>query len=239
MELLVRAVLLGSAQADAFGDDAQPHPPDIQARQAPQPGAGKRAAVVTSNAHRQPELGKAPLEAAPRQPIAATEQRVAPQDVPAEAIAQRQRITIAVVPRAELAFEVRRPRVVRAGDRTERMSAVWHPRSARPRHDPALPAQQITHRRSARPGRHGIPATDQGEEFLRPPTRMTTADRDQGVHQRPVGRGGLRQRPPRLIQQRREAPGLRSLDPLVTRLPADAGTAPSAPSSTTTPSGTH
>ena len=167
MELLVRAVLLGAAQADAFGNDPQPHPPDIQPRQATQPGARKRAPIVTPNAHGQPELGKAPLEAAARQRIAATEQRVAAQHIPTEAIAQRQRIAIAVIARAELAFEVGRP--VSFGPVMG--ASAWPPCGTGRAADaarPAVAAQQITHRRSTRPGGRGLRRRTSARSFFAP-----------------------------------------------------------------------
>ena len=67
MKLLVRSVLLGMPGRDALGHDAQPNPPDRQARQAaPRPGPQTAAPLSLRMRCGQAVLGKGPFKAAAR-----------------------------------------------------------------------------------------------------------------------------------------------------------------------------
>src|SRR5918995_7306022 len=68
MKPFVRPVLIGAPGRNAFDANAQPHPPDVQARQLREPRARERGAIVGPNAPRQSAGGKRLRKAVLRRP---------------------------------------------------------------------------------------------------------------------------------------------------------------------------
>jgi len=109
VELLVRPILLRMPRVDPLRHDAQADPPHRQARQAAEPGAAKRRAVITADALRQPILGERARKTWTRDRFGMTGQRVAAQHEATEAIPQGEGITVDAIPGAKFPFEIRRP----------------------------------------------------------------------------------------------------------------------------------
>lgn len=112
MKLLMRAVLLGMSGSDALGQDAEANPPRRERRQATEPGPPERRPIVTANAVGHAVLGKRALEPRPRHREGVRRQRIAPQHIPTEAIAQREGIAVASIPGEKLAFVIDRPHLI-------------------------------------------------------------------------------------------------------------------------------
>ena len=223
MKLLMRAVLLRMSRIDALGHDAQANPPDGERRQAPEAGPAKGRPVVTPNPIRQAVLGKGPLESRLRHRAGVRRQRIAPQHIPTKSVAQRERVAVAAIAGEKLAFVIDRPHLIGLRDH-----ATWRPRRCRrgvpppARRDQAAPLQQGGDRRSRRPRLRVVAALGDGQQLLRPPTRMPATNGEDRLDHLRVGRVRTVMWPSRSILQARQAACLVCHDPLVARFAADA-----------------
>src|SRR5262245_20277208 len=221
-ELLVRSLLLRVAQGDPLRLNAEANPPDRQVRQPRQTGRSKWPAVVAANPVGQPILGKRAREAVAHRRAVFRRQRVTPQRVATEPVAQGQRIAIDGIAGPELPFEVGRPHVVRACGRQQGRPRRARAIAAAPRADQAPRLQQRAARRSGRPHRLGLLTAEHHQQLARTPRRMPTPRRAQLLHDPRIGptRAGLR--PARSVPQPATPLGLVAADPLVSSLATDA-----------------
>jgi hypothetical protein len=107
--------------------DPEARPPDGQLAQAEQAGARERAAVVGADRVGEPELAERGLERRPGRAAAGVGQGLAPDQVPAVRVGDRQRLAPAAVPAPEPPLEVRAPQAVRAAAAAaaRRFAARW------------------------------------------------------------------------------------------------------------------
>ncbi len=113
MHPLMLAILLRRRRLGPLVLDPQPPPPDAQAGQPPQPAARERRAVVRADHLRQTVLAKRQREALDHRVEVDPFEPVAGDDLAAEAVGDRQRITILPIAEPELALEIRAPQLVR------------------------------------------------------------------------------------------------------------------------------
>ena len=137
MHALVRAVLLRVGRQDPLMLNPQAEPPHIERRQAVQRRGGEGHAVVGAHRARQAVLAEQPIEDRAHADAARRQQAVARQQEARVLVGDRQRIAVDPVTGAELAFEVRRPEIVRArGHRGHDARMVWGPAPAALLHEP-------------------------------------------------------------------------------------------------------
>lgn len=187
----MRAVLLRAAGMNALMHDAEPHPPDVEVREAVH-GLGREGdAVVRTDRAGQAILAKGTLEDGASRHRFRREQAATAEEEARVLIGHRQRIAIHAVPGAELTLEVCRPEVVRRGS-PRRDDARMHrvPSATAMLHEPPT-GEQIGHRAGRRPLRDlGMPVTENDEELPRAPVRMGASGGDQRIRTAGVMRCG-------------------------------------------------
>ena len=221
MHPLVRAILLRVGRQNPLVLNPQAQPPHVERRQAMERGRGERHAVVGTNRAREAVLPKQALEDRSHAGAPRGQQAVAAEQIAGVLIGDGQRIAVAAVVGAELAFEVGRPQVVRG------VRHRWHDAGMMERapaaaalHQPAA-GQQVPGGADGGPRHVGVARRQPLQQLLGAPIRMLAAGPHEQVGDggRDLVRTGVRRSAP--IDQRRAAPGVVAPHPLVARLPAD------------------
>ena len=153
------------------------------------------------------------------------QQALAGEQVPAEAVDDRERIAIHAVAGLELAFEVGRPRPIGRRHRDQRPARVRRHRTSPRRRDEARTIEEITDGTPRRERPRRVSRGHNLDEFLGAPRRMMTADVEQ--RRDDPGWGGVRTRDgaTRSIDQSLGTGGRVPIDPLIGRLSTDAESA--------------
>ena len=112
VQAFVRAVLLRMGGQNSLMLNAEAEP-DIQLRQAVQPGRREWHAVVGANRARETEFSEETIEDGVDAGALGREQALAGQQVAGVLVGDRERIAVATITRAEVTFEVGRPQIVR------------------------------------------------------------------------------------------------------------------------------
>jgi hypothetical protein len=171
----VGAILLGGGGANALVLDPQPHPPDVELREAVDAAGREGHAVVCANGPRQPELAEGVFEDGSRSPALDVGEPPTREQVAGVLVADGEGIAPDRVLGSELTFEVGRPEVVGRG-RHGRHHAWMLARSAAPTLlQQAFAGVQVPHRAHGRPvplGDLGVPRPEPGEQLARPPVGM-------------------------------------------------------------------
>lgn len=110
---LMRAVLLRSSRMDALMLNAEPHPPDIELRQAMDAGRGERHPVVGADGQGQSILAEGALEERFDADALRREEAPTGEEETRVLIGNREGIAPDAVARGELSLEVGRPQIVR------------------------------------------------------------------------------------------------------------------------------
>src|SRR5206468_8593674 len=202
-------------------NNAESKPPHRQSRQAGEPAAGKRAAVVAANPLRQAVFGKCARQPTLRRRQQRPRQRITAQDIAAGGIPQRQGVTLNPIAGAELALEIDGPDFVDARDGDERCRRDSPP-AAPPRTDQPGALQQLTPGAACRPRSRRFPPPQPADQFASSPRWVTPPRRlDRFANRLVDGARGV-MRPPRLVDEAHHPGGLVTGHPLVAGLPTDA-----------------
>src|SRR3954454_8584416 len=109
VEALLAPVLLRLAGLDALGPDAELHPPDGEPTETSRTDGSEGRAVVRSQASREAELQERRLEHASDEPLVGADGGLAPDQVPAVRVDDRERIADQAIASAEVPLEVHAP----------------------------------------------------------------------------------------------------------------------------------
>jgi hypothetical protein len=221
MHTFMAAVLFGVGRLDQLRVDAQSDPPDRESGEPSDRAGGEGRAVVGADDLWQSELTKQ----APKDCLCSlegwAEQRLAAQDVSAEAIGHGEGIAVLAVAGAKLSFEISRPDLV--GGRHRGLWSSWMARSAAAAGvNTALSLEDVTDRAPGRPGPIRMASHQNRQQLLGPPAGMMAASLQHGLHNtgsRLVGAALGASRP---IQKTGGTLGPVARQPLVSGLSADA-----------------
>jgi hypothetical protein len=144
MHALMSAILIRPAGFNALGTDAQPNLPGRQPTQPTHRQRGKGGAVVGPYSFRQSVLPKDPFEPRPNLSPPRSLQSSALQEITAEVVRHRQRVTAPAIAQHEIAFEVRAPEGISAVAVEQRLAVRRHPPTAATRTHQTRPLQNLT-----------------------------------------------------------------------------------------------
>ena len=218
MHAFMAAILLRLARFDQLGQNAQADPPGGEARESGQRVGGKGHAIVGADALGEPELVKQPREHRFGLVYRGRVQRLAAQQIAAEAIGDGQGIAVPAVAGFELAFEVGAPGVIGREDLRGGFAGMADVPAVPGGGDQAVATEDVTHGRPAGPGPARGALLQQREELLGAPGGVPTA----GVENRgdEILRGLVGGHPglPRTLFQARGPVPQIAVDPLVAGL---------------------
>jgi hypothetical protein len=171
----VGAILLGGGGANALVLDPQPHPPDVELREAMDAAGGEGHPVVGPDRPREAELAEGVLEDGPRPAALDVGKPPTREQVAGVLVADGEGIAPHGVLGGELALEVGRPQVV--GGRGHRgHDTRMLPGAAAPAFlHQAFAGEQVSHGAHGRPsvpGDLGMPRPDPVEQLAWPPVGM-------------------------------------------------------------------
>src|SRR6266851_5343266 len=218
VKALVPPVLLRLAGRNALKRDAEPHEAHCKRRQPGNAGTGKRGTVVRAQPVRQAIMAEQPLEYRPGLSVRGRSHGFQTKQIAALRIHHGQRLATRPVASAEPALVIRRPyRVGSLGLRPWPVAAALPARPRAPLHQ-TMPLQNLTRRRSHRPGQLRLPPAQPRQDLLRTPQWMRFLLRNNPFHQINAGRPAMMQRRARQVVKPRSTPLVVTRTPLVTRL---------------------
>lgn len=224
MHAFMATVLFGMRGLDELGGDAETDPPDGESRQAAERAGGERDPVVGADDLREAVC----LEQAPEDRVGGCVRRggeaLAPEQVSAEAIGDREGETGGPTAGPELAFEIGGPDFVGSRHRGLRPSWVAEAAPTAPCGHQAVALQDVAGGAPRRPGVTRIASFENGQELLGAPRRMMAASFEQCSHDLGWGFERTAVRPSGPVVEGARAFGLIALDPLVAGFPADVET---------------
>src|SRR5438093_2487001 len=94
MEALMPSVLLGVARLDQLGRDTETDPPHREPRDPPDRLAGERRAVVAADDRGEPVFAEGPFQSSADAIMVGTREALADQEIPAEAVHDRQWVAV-------------------------------------------------------------------------------------------------------------------------------------------------
>ena len=202
--------------------NAEPQPPDIELREAVNPGRRERYAIVGANRVRQAVFAEQPVEHRPHAEPLGREQAVTREQVARVLVGHRERVTVHAVAGAKVALEVRGPEIIgvrRHNRHDARMLVVATPAAFL---DQPLARQEVPRGADGRQIDGGMARTQPIEQLVRPPVRMLPSGR---ADQRRHLVGDLVRTPPwraAAIAKSIATALIESVQPLVARFPTNA-----------------
>src|SRR5262245_11463693 len=218
---LMTPVLLRLSRINPLRNNAKLEPPNRQWRKAGGSSRGKGRAIVRADLQRQTDLAEVLLEHRPDMLMVGTFDRLAAQQTAAEAIAQRQRITAALVASAEPTLEIGAPDIVgrlHGGKRLPERRGLPTPT---PRLDQSLPLEPFPDCARCRQVGVRVQLAQLHPQLARPPMRVPLAQRKRGFDQVPRPFPAMRMRCPVTVLQSCRPFLAVTLKPDIARRPAD------------------
>lgn len=219
---LVSTVLLRVGGFDELGVNPQTDPPDGESRETTQRGGRKGHPVVGPNNPRKTVLLEKPPEDRVRQADRGRGKAMTAEKEPAVTVDQGQRETIVTIAGSELSFEVGGPDIVGMEHRGEGLSRMSGEASSSTSCDEAMALENIVTGGARRPVPGRMPPGEHATQLFGSPGRMAASAFEQALDD--VGRTLMRAGAglPRTIFQPRRAFFPVTIEPLVSRLAADA-----------------